>query len=723
LLPHVDKATQRAFKERYRAHREAHRDSKKKGSRASKKGGSKIHTPAQIAKARVLFDFVPSAMSGSASLSESDVVEIIEREAGDLCRVRIGTRTATVPASYLRELPMKDARTVVAMFDFVSDKDGHLPFRCDETITAFEEQKGWMRGFIGTRFGRFPSNYVREQTFDEKNEEELMQAADHEERGDDANEDDFDDDGDDVDVDTAIFRPADDERKPAATAATGTAGSKHKSVPMSTSALKRSGAAAVGGGGGGGGMPASDATSSDGDTTKPPPLPAVPAVVATPAAPSESTTAQIAAAVMASTNALVDALNAALESDEPVVSSKLPPPLLAKVNLVRESAAEVRRRAGELHERDAELKNVAASHDAASAQQRLRVQVRGDMRFKCALTPRTLTQALEHRAKQLDERASNVERREIAVSQRESDVERREAALPAREAETVSASRLSVRASMSSAPPPPPPPPTDEPDDLFRRPSLPPPLQDDAPTRAAAAPADADAQPPLAADITSVEARVIWQAAAVLYSAPLAALRASKPTADASSVSALCDALLRAASAESREGVGQIASTSAALLPVAAACAVARDNETVLGAARSIAQSSIALIVSSERIAVSESDADAQKACASALARLVEHVGTLQRQCGAGALPPSTSALATSLNLRAERARRASNVGMLQQATAVAAAAAAATSPLCTVATATAATGGADDDEYSQCRSSECGRLFGNLSRAYCDRD
>lgn len=159
----------------------------------------------------------------------------------------------------------QDAKPVVGMYDFVSDKEGtlvfcfcfrnkvlieidiifslnigHLPFKTDDVIISFEEQKvliclsilfvplifkknqkqGWMRGYLGSRWGRFPANYVREQTPEERNEEELVAGVqdnhnthynNNNNNNNNANEDD-DDDDDDVDLgDTAIFRPGGDE--------------------------------------------------------------------------------------------------------------------------------------------------------------------------------------------------------------------------------------------------------------------------------------------------------------------------------------------------------------------------------------------------------------------------------------------------------------------------------------------------------------------------------
>jgi hypothetical protein len=63
---------------------------------------------------------------------------------------------------------------LVALYDFDSEKPGHLPFRRDEHVTAFEQVEGWMRGFKGTRFGRFPVTYVRELNAEEEEEQVLL---------------------------------------------------------------------------------------------------------------------------------------------------------------------------------------------------------------------------------------------------------------------------------------------------------------------------------------------------------------------------------------------------------------------------------------------------------------------------------------------------------------------------------------------------------------------
>lgn len=71
-----------------------------------------------------------------------------------------------------------------------------------------------------------------------------------------------------------------------------------------------------------------------------------------------------------------------------------------------------------------------------------------------------------------------------------------------------------------------------------------------------------------------------------------------------------------------------------------------------------------------ERILANDADADAHKACATALARVNEHVLAIRSKIGGGPAPAlsATSSLSISVSMRAERARRASNAGALLQA-------------------------------------------------------
>ena len=211
------------------------------------------------------------------------------------------------------------------------------------------------------------------------------------------------------------------------------------------------------------------------------------------------------------------------------------------------------------------LKNVAASHDASSAQQRLRAQ------------------ALEHRARQLDDRAANVQRREELVAEREAAVDAREAMLAVREA---------ALSAPSEAPPQPV---EDEPEQ--RRPSLPPPLPDDIGSRSIATPSDGSANlPPLAADASS-NARLVHDAAQQLFGAKLDALRGASLRSDATGVSAACDEVLAAAGADASDAsLASLARATAHLLARAGAT-VAADDE-MLSTARSLAQSVIALLAS-----------------------------------------------------------------------------------------------------------------------------
>ena len=65
-----------------------------------------------------------------------------------------------------------------------------------------------------------------------------------------------------------------------------------------------------------------------------------------------------------------------------------------------------------------------------------------------------------------------------------------------------------------------------------------------------------------------------------------------------------------------------------------------------------------------------ESDVDAHRATASALARVNEHVLAIRARVGGGVVPAmsTTSSLSASVSLKVERARRASNAGALQMA-------------------------------------------------------
>lgn len=99
-------------------------------------------TPAAT-KGRVLYDFAPGDTVSQLKLHENDVVDVLAHDSPEWTRVQLGEARGVVPASYVKVLPI--GRTAVALFDFVSDKRGHLPFSKDDEVTVVEEQQGWVR--------------------------------------------------------------------------------------------------------------------------------------------------------------------------------------------------------------------------------------------------------------------------------------------------------------------------------------------------------------------------------------------------------------------------------------------------------------------------------------------------------------------------------------------------------------------------------------------------
>ena len=112
-LAKLDRAQQREFKVKFNEYKASRRSKSSSSltvaptsssssslssssSIASSSSSSRASRPRRVVgRARVLFDYVPSAKSGSTSLAENDVVDLLEREAGDLWRVQFCGRKAT----------------------------------------------------------------------------------------------------------------------------------------------------------------------------------------------------------------------------------------------------------------------------------------------------------------------------------------------------------------------------------------------------------------------------------------------------------------------------------------------------------------------------------------------------------------------------------------------------------------------------------------------------
>ena len=56
---------------------------------------------------------------------------------------------------------MATSLEVVALYEYSSDVEGDLTFSPGDCITVTEDIGEWYRGFIGSRSGIFPGNFVR----------------------------------------------------------------------------------------------------------------------------------------------------------------------------------------------------------------------------------------------------------------------------------------------------------------------------------------------------------------------------------------------------------------------------------------------------------------------------------------------------------------------------------------------------------------------------------
>jgi hypothetical protein len=620
-------------------------------------------------------------------LKENDVVEILSFESSEWCRVQLGRIKGAVPTSNLRALPAS-GRILVALYDFDSDKPGHLPFRRDEHLTAFEQVEGWMRGFKGTRFGRFPVTYVRELNAEEEEEQVLLMglqadahrpSSSHHRRskGNRPNaaitgsnksygSDNSDSDNDGKQLDTAIFRPdssgaigsdSDSDDNNAAAAARNSKLKKTVSVPV---------------------LPNKTA----------PPLPLPPK-----SPPPQSLTAAAAAAPSANVAAAAaSAISAVLEGGDADVST-LPPSLAANISKLKTRTSDVRRRSAELRELESTLRAQSESQEAQSGQQRLRVK------------------ALESRATQLDEREAQLNQREAQLDKREHMLIAREEALRVATAELRQRSKAESGAPHppphpappTGAPPsrPPPPPQAPEPEaDEERRPSLsvppppvpeddtalsgPPPLPDEPTTMGGAGlslavsggvlgmpPPTAvpieqylpmreqqgwSVQPPLPPHCESAAARAVHEAAAAeLYG-------------DASTSGSWSRDELRSALDELLGAIGggpaaldRVRDAALRVIPVGAAAG--RERDDVLRGTRCVLENVVSVIVFGEMIAANVDAADAQMAYATSSANASDMMDRLRLMLG---VSDAHQQLKLNVSERVTSARRQSFVTVMK---------------------------------------------------------
>ena len=179
-LKKLSRSQAHAFKEAHRAHRAAKKDGKapasssssapskhesgrKKAPRSDGEGeGSKL--------ARVLYDFTGDSPI-KALVKRGDVVTVLGYENADWAKialiddasVEVGERRGGIaPFAYIEVLPAPDVcEEVEALYTFEATSDAHLGFTVGTTLYVVGSVSGWCKGWTGSRFGRFPENYVK----------------------------------------------------------------------------------------------------------------------------------------------------------------------------------------------------------------------------------------------------------------------------------------------------------------------------------------------------------------------------------------------------------------------------------------------------------------------------------------------------------------------------------------------------------------------------------
>jgi hypothetical protein len=134
------------------------------GRRPSRGDAAILSTFRQRQMALCLFDYEGQMLNASDALlfHKWDVVEVVDKASFDWWIGRRGTEhEGLFPSSYVEKLP-SPTTVVVGEYDFASSTEGHLNFLKGDLVVVVEQKDGWMWGYTGGVYGRFPSSYVHD---------------------------------------------------------------------------------------------------------------------------------------------------------------------------------------------------------------------------------------------------------------------------------------------------------------------------------------------------------------------------------------------------------------------------------------------------------------------------------------------------------------------------------------------------------------------------------